>query len=113
MEDLALLLDAKVFDENLGDSIDSITPAMLGECDKAVSDIDGTVLVLDKRKEVEDKIEDIRKLIEETDHPVLLGHLKQRLGLLNGGVSIIKVGADTEIEMKEKLDRIDDAVHAV
>ena len=113
LEDLALLLDAKVFDENLGDSIDSITPAMLGECDKAVSDIDGTVLVLDKRKEVEDKIEDIRKLIEETDHPILLGHLKQRLALLNGGVAIIRVGADTEIEMKEKLDRIDDAVHAV
>ena len=74
LEDLALLLDAKVFDENLGDSIDSITPDMLGECDKAVSDIDGTVLVMDKRQEVEDKIKDIRKLLDETDHPILLGH---------------------------------------
>ena len=46
LEDLALLLGAKVFDENLGDSIDSITPDLLGECDKAVSDIDGTVLVM-------------------------------------------------------------------
>ena len=113
LEDLALLLDAKVFDENLGDSIDSITPDMLGSCDKAVSDIDGTVLVMEKRKEVEDKIKEIRDLLENEDHPVLTAHLQQRLALLHGGVGIIRVGADTEIEMKEKLDRIDDAVHAV
>ena len=113
LEDLALLLGAKVFDENLGDSIDSITPDMLGQAEKAVSDIDGTVIVVDKNEAVQEKIETIKNLIEEEDHPVLLAHLKQRLGLLNGGVSIIKVGADTEIELKEKLDRVDDAVAAV
>ena len=113
LEDLALLLGAKVFDESLGDSIDSITPDMLGQADKAVSDIDGTVLVMDKSEEVQKKIDDIRTLIEDEDHPVLLAHLQQRLGLLNGGVSIIKVGGDTEIEVKEKLDRVDDAVAAV
>ena len=113
LEDLALLLGAKVFDENLGDSIDSITPDLLGECDKAVSDIDGTVLVMDKRDEVEKKIEEIKELLEEEDHPILVAHLRQRLALLHGGVAIIRVGADTEIEMKEKLDRVDDAVYAV
>ena len=113
LEDLALLLGAKVFDESLGDSIDSITVDMLGSCDKAVSDIDGTVLVMEKRPEVEEKIKDIRVLIEETDHPILNAHLKQRLGLLNGGVSIIRVGGDTEVEVKEKIDRVDDAVAAV
>ena len=113
LEDLALLLNAKVFDETLGDSIDSITPDMLGSADKAVSDIDGTVLVMDKSEAVKDKIESIKDLLKDEDHPVLLNHLKQRLGLLNGGVAIIKVGADTEIELKEKLDRVDDAVSAV
>ena len=113
LEDLALLLNAKVFDESLGDSIDSITPDMLGQCDRAVSDIDGTVLVMDKNPAVQEKIETIRELLEDEDHPTLRSHLEQRLGLLNGGVSIIKVGADTEIEMKEKLDRVDDAVAAV
>ena len=113
LEDLALLLNAKVFDETLGDSIDSITPDMLGSAEKAVSDIDGTVLVMDKSDEVKDKIESIKELLEDEDHPVLLNHLKQRLGLLNGGVAIIKVGADTEVELKEKLDRVDDAVAAV
>ena len=113
LEDLALLLGAKVFDESLGDSIDSITIDMLGQADKVVSDIDGTVLVMEKKDEVQEKIEDIKELIKEEEHPVLLNHLKQRLGLLNGGVSIIRVGGDTEIEMKEKLDRVDDAVSAV
>ena len=91
----------------------TLYPDMLGSCEKAVSDMDGTVLVMEKRPEVEEKIEDIKKLLEETDHPVLSKHLEQRLGLLNGGVAIIRVGADTEIEMKEKLDRVDDAVSAV
>ena len=113
LEDLALLLGAKVFDENLGDSIDSITPNMLGECEKAVSDIDGTVLVMDKKEVVEKKIEEIKELLENEDHPVLTAHLQQRLALLHGGVAIIRVGADTEVELKEKLDRVDDAVYAV
>ena len=113
LEDLALLLNAKVFDESLGDSIDSITPDMLGQASKAISDIDGTVIVVDKTEAVEEKIKTIKGLLEEEDHPVLINHLQQRLALLSGGVSIIRVGADTEIELKEKLDRVDDAVHAV
>ncbi len=114
LEDLALLLGARVFDESLGDSIDAITPEMLGSADKAISDIDGTVLVINEKPEAATKrIEDIRKNLEETDHPILIKHLEQRLGLLNGGVSIVRVGGDTEVEMKEKLDRVDDAVSAV
>ena len=112
LEDLALLLGARVFDENLGDSIDSITPDMLGQAEKATSDIDGTVLVMDKKEEVDSKIEEIRELLENEDHPILKAHLEQRLGLLHGGVAVIKVGADTEVEFNEKLDRVDDAVYA-
>ena len=52
-------------------------------------------------------------MLENEDHPILKAHLEQRLGLLHGGVAVIKVGADTEVELKEKLDRVDDAVYAV
>ncbi len=114
LEDLALLLGAKVFDDRLGDSIDAIAPDMLGSADKAISDIDGTVLVIeDKPKEAVERIEELKQVIEENEHPTLQKHLEERLALLNGGVSIIKIGADTEVELKEKLDRVDDAVSAV
>ncbi len=114
LEDLALLLGAKVFDDRLGDSIDAITTEMLGSADKAISDIDGTVLVIEEKpKEAVERIEELKKILEENEHPVLEKHLQERLALLNGGVSVIKIGADTEVELKEKLDRVDDAVSAV
>jgi len=114
LEDLALLVGAKVFDESLGDSIDSITPDMLGEADKAISDKEGTVLVIsEKSKEVTERIEYLKTALAKEDHHVLTKHLNDRLALLCGGVSIIYVGADTEVELKEKQDRVDDAIHAV
>ena len=114
LEDLALLVGAKVFDESLGDSIDSITPDLLGEADKAISDKDGTVLVIkEKSKEVQERIEYLKSALEKEDHFVLTKHLNDRLALLCGGVSILYVGADTDVELKEKQDRVDDAIHAV
>ena len=114
LEDLALLVGAKVFDETLGDSIDSITPDMLGSADKAISDKDGTVLMVeDKPKEVQDRIKYLKTVLEKEDHHVMTNHLNDRLALLSGGVSVIFVGADTEVELKEKQDRVDDAIHAV
>jgi len=114
LEDLALLVGAKVFDESLGDSIDSITPDLLGEADKAISDKDGTVLVIkEKSKEAQERIEYLKTALDKEDHHVLTKHLNDRLALLCGGVSIIYVGADTDVELKEKQDRVDDAIHAV
>lgn len=115
LEDLALLVGGKVFDESLGDSLDAITPDMLGSADKAISDSDGTVLVIqEKPQEALDKIETLKETLDkEEDHHILSRHLNDRLALLSGGVSIIKVGAETDVELKEKLDRVDDAVHAV
>jgi len=114
LEDLALLVGAKVFDETLGDSIDAITPDMLGSADKAISDKDGTVLMVEnKPKEVQDRIKYLKTVIEKEDHHVMTKHLNDRLALLSGGVSVIFVGADTEVELKEKQDRVDDAIHAV
>ena len=114
LDDLALLVGAKVFDESLGDSIDAITPDMLGSADKAISDKDGTVLSVDnKPKEVQERIEYLKSVLEKEDHHVMTRHLNDRLALLSGGVSVIYVGADTEVELKEKQDRVDDAIHAV
>lgn len=114
LEDLALLVGAKVFDETLGDSIDAITPDMLGEADKAISDKEGTVLVIkEKSEEALERIEYLKSALEKEDHFVLTKHLNERLALLCGGVSIIYVGADTDVEHKEKQDRVDDAIHAV
>ena len=114
LEDLALLVGAKVFDESLGDSIDSINPDMLGEADKAISDKEGTVLVIkEKSEEALERIEYLKTALEKEDHFVLTKHLNDRLALLCGGVSIIYVGADTDVELKEKQDRVDDAIHAV
>jgi len=115
LEDLALLVGAKVFDESLGDSIDAITPDMLGEADKAISDKEGTVLVIkEKSEEALERIEYLKSTLEkEEDHHVLTRHLNDRLALLCGGVSIIYVGADTDVELKEKQDRVNDAIHAV
>ena len=114
LDDLALLVGAKVFDESLGDSLDAITPDMLGEADKAISDKEGTVLVIkEKSEEALERIEYLKTALEKEDHFVLTKHLNDRLALLCGGVSIIYVGADTDVELKEKQDRVDDAIHAV
>ena len=114
LDDLALLVGAKVFDESLGDSIDSITPDLLGEADKAISDKEGTVLVIqEKSKEALERIEYLKSALDKEDHHVLTKHLNDRLALLCGGVSIVYVGADTDVELKEKQDRVDDAIHAV
>lgn len=114
LEDLALLVGAKVFDESLGDSIDAITPDMLGSADKAISDKDGTVLIVDEKSdEVQERIGYLKSVLDKEDHHVMTKHLNDRLALLSGGVSVIYVGADTEVELKEKQDRVDDAIHAV
>ena len=114
LEDLALLVGATVFDDSLGDSLDAISIDMLGSADKVIQDKDSTVFVIeDKPEAVESKVTELNELIDNEDHHVLIGHLKRRLSLLSGGVSRICVGADTEVELKEKQDRVDDAIHAV
>ena len=114
LDDLALLVGAKVFDESLGDSIDAISPDMLGTADKAISDSEGTVLVIsEKSEEALERIEYLKTALDDEDNKILSKHLNDRLALLCGGVSIIYVGADTEVELKEKQDRVDDAIHAV
>lgn len=114
LDDIALLTGATVIDENLGDSLDNITPEVLGEAVKSIIDADGTTLAVgEKTKEVEERVDYLRSELDKEDHHVLKPHIEKRLAILSGGVSIVYVGGDTEVEVSEKKDRVDDAIHAV
>ena len=116
LDDIALLTGATVVSEDLGDSLDLIGPEVLGSATKAISDMDGTTLTFNDYPDpidLIDRVEYLRETLDDEDNSILRGHLEKRLALLTGGVAIINVGADTEVELKEKQDRVDDAVQAV
>ena len=113
MEDLAFLTGAKLMNEELGDDLDLIDPSVLGQAVKAVTDSSNTVLqVEDKGDELSDRIEDVKKSIKEETNGFFKKKLEQRLAMLSGIVGIIKVGADSKVELKEKKDRVEDAIYA-
>ena len=113
LDDIAAVTGATHINEEFGDDIDLITPDMLGECEKAVSDNKSTVL---KVKSIPDAARDRIKTIEDqlnSDTPSLKTEkLQERLGVLSGNVAVITVGANSDVELKEKKDRVDDAIHA-
>jgi len=114
LDDIALLTGATVIDENLGDSLDNITPEVLGNATKSIVDTDGTTLAVGEKSEaVQERIDYLRSQLDEESHFVLKPHIEKRLAILSGGVSIVYVGGDTEVEVSEKKDRVDDAIHAV
>lgn len=114
IEDLAIITGAKVMNEELGDDLDLIQPDCLGEVVKSVTDNRTTVLTTGNfTEEVKDRIEKIKKKIKEEEDPFIKRKLEQRLAMLNGSVGIIKVGADSKIELNEKKDRVEDAIYAV
>jgi len=113
-EDFAFLTGAKVINEELGDDLDLIDVDCLGEAHTAVTDSKNTVLTIDApEQELSDRIKSIQKLIDKEDkNPFLKKKHQQRLAMLSGSVGIIKVGADSKVEMKEKKDRVEDAIYA-
>ena len=113
-EDLAFLVGAKVINEQLGDDLDLINVDCLGEAHTAITDDRNTVLTIDPPEEqLEERIESIKKTIEQWDkNPFIQKKHRQRLAMLSGSVGIIKVGANSKVEMKEKKDRVEDAIHA-
>ena len=114
LDDIALLTGATVIDESLGDSLDNITPEVLGQADKAIIDNDGTTLAIKEvSKEVTERVDYLKAQLDEEDHHVMRPHIENRLAILSGGVSIVYVGGDTDVEVSEKKDRVDDAIHAV
>lgn len=114
IEDLALLTGATIINEQLGDDLDLIDPSVLGSAVKAVTNSKNTVLQTNVDREVlQERIEDVRKKISEETNGFFKGKLEQRLSMLSGSVGIVYVGADSQVELKEKKDRVEDAIYAV
>ena len=113
LEDLATLTGARVISEEMGDDLDLINVEHLGECKKAISTFGKTVIQIESKNE--ETISLIAKLQEEYEKSkagILKDSLEKRLSRLKGKVSIIKVGANSEVELKEKKDRVEDAICA-
>ncbi|MBF6570713.1 MAG: chaperonin GroEL [Candidatus Binataceae bacterium] len=114
LEDIAFLTGGKVIAEELGIKLESVTLQDLGRAKRIVSDKDNTTIIdgAGKRGDIEGRIKQIRAQIEETTSDYDREKLQERLAKLVGGVAVIRVGAATEIEMKEKKARVEDALHA-
>ncbi len=112
--DIAVLTGGKVISEDLGIKLENVTMADLGQAKRVTIDKENTTIVEGpaNQKEVQARIAQIRKEIEDSDSDYDKEKLQERLAKLAGGVAIINVGAATEIEMKEKKARIEDALHA-
>jgi chaperonin GroEL len=112
IEDLAMLTGATIINEELGDDLDLIDPNVLGEAVKSVTDDKSTVLQTIQEIDVTERVEEVTKKIEKESNSFFKKKLEQRLSMLTGKVGLVYVGADTEVELKEKKDRVEDAIHA-
>ena len=114
LEDIAILTGGKLISEDLGIKLENVQLTDLGRAKKVVVDKDNTTIVegLGKKADIEARVAVIKKQIEETTSDYDREKLQERLAKLAGGVALIKVGAATEAAMKEKKDRVDDALHA-
>ncbi len=117
LEDIAILTGGKMISEDLGIKLESVKWEDLGDAKKVTVDKDNTTIVVDtgdkkRREAITGRVKQIRAQIEETTSDYDREKLQERLAKLVGGVAIIKVGAATETEMKEKKARVEDAMHA-
>jgi len=114
LEDMAILTGGQVISEDLGIKLENVTLDMLGKAKKVVITKEETTIVdgAGKKKEIEGRCNQIRAQIEETTSDYDREKLQERLAKLAGGVAVIRVGGATEVEVKEKKDRVDDAMHA-
>ena len=114
LEDIAILTGGKLISEDIGIKLENVTIDMLGRAKKVVVDKDNTTVVdgLGKKSDIDARVALIKKQIEDTTSDYDREKLQERLAKLAGGVALIKVGAATEAAMKEKKDRVDDALHA-
>ncbi|HEU4595591.1 MAG TPA: chaperonin GroEL [Pyrinomonadaceae bacterium] len=114
LEDIATLTGGQVITEDLGVKLESVTLSDLGQAKRVIVDKDNTTIVegAGTRKNIEGRVQTIRRQIEETTSDYDREKLQERLAKLAGGVAVIRVGAATETEMKEKKMRVEDAVNA-
>ena len=114
LQDIAILTGGQAISEDLGIKLENVTLAMLGKAKKVMIDKENTTIVNGggKKKDIEDRITQIKAQIEETTSDYDREKLQERLAKLAGGVAVIRVGGATEVEVKERKDRVDDAMHA-
>ncbi|MBI2165021.1 MAG: chaperonin GroEL [Chloroflexi bacterium] len=114
LEDMAILTGGKVISEELGRKLDSVTPSDLGRARRVVANKDETTIIEGHGSEqaIQGRIKQLKAQIEETTSDFDKEKLQERLAKLAGGVAIIKVGAATEVELKEKKNRVEDALSA-
>ena len=114
LEDIAVLTAGNVVSEELGTKLENVTIAMLGRAKKVIIDKDNTTVVdgAGARSDIDARVTQIRAQIETTTSDYDREKLQERVAKLAGGVAVIRVGGATEVEVKEKKDRVDDALHA-
>ena len=114
LEDIAILIGGRVVAEELGMKLEHIDLADLGSCQRVIMDKDNTTIVdgAGKKKDIAGRADQIRAQIAETTSDYDREKLQERLAKLAGGVAVIRVGAATEVEMKDRKARVDDALHA-
>jgi len=114
LEDIAILTGGQVISEDLGIKLESVTLDMLGKAKKVLIEKENTTIVegAGKKKEIEGRCNQIRAQIDETTSDYDREKLAERLAKLAGGVAVIRVGGATEVEVKERKDLVDDAMHA-
>src|SRR3974390_2843251 len=114
LEDIAILTGGQLISEDLGIKLENVTLNMLGRAKKVIIEKEKTTIVngAGKKADIEARVQQIKAQIEETSSDYDREKLQERLAKLAGGVAVIRVGGATEIEVKEKKDRVDDAMHA-
>ena len=113
LADLALLTGATIINEDLGDDMDLILPEYLGSCLKAVTDDSETILQVNgTTEEVQLLIDELKTQLESKLNPAEVIRLERRLARLSAKVAVVKVGANSDVELKEKADRVEDAICA-
>jgi chaperonin GroEL len=114
LEDIAILTGGQVISEDLGIKLETVTLAMLGKAKKVLIEKENTTIVegAGKKAEIQGRCNQIRAQVEETTSDYDREKLQERLAKLAGGVAVIRVGGSTEVEVKERKDRVDDALHA-
>ena len=114
LEDIAILTNGQLISDDLGMKLENVTVNMLGRAKKVVIDKENTIIVngAGKKKDIEARVGQIKAQIEETTSDYDREKLQERLAKLAGGVAVIRVGGATEIEVKEKKDRVEDALNA-
>jgi chaperonin GroEL len=114
LQDIAVITGGTVISEEVGLSLEKVTMSMLGKAEKIIIDKDNTTIINGggKKEDIKARVELIKTQIEKSTSDYDTEKLQERLSKLSGGVAILYIGAATEVEMKEKKDRVDDALHA-